>query len=153
MIEERLGVNILTHVGHDDNMRTIMQQPWHMGGSDGLMAGDRPHPRAWGTFARYLAHYARDEGMFSWPEIVRKLAALPNLRLKQFDRGLVRPAMKADLVVFDPDRVRDRATFESPRQHPEGIPHVVVNGTVVKEDDVHTGAGPGRVLRSQQVGA
>ena len=149
MVDERLNVNILTHVGHEDNVRTIMQLPFHMGGSDGIMTGARPHPRAWGTFARYLAHYARDEGMFGWPEIVRKLAALPSLRLRQFDRGLLRPGYWADIVVFDPDGVRDTATFENPRQHPEGMPWVLVNGELVKDDDVHTGARPGRVLRSQ----
>ena len=152
LIEERLNVNILTHVGHEDNMRAIMQLPIHMGGSDGLMAGQQPHPRAWGTFARYLAMYARDEGLFSWPEIVRKLAALPNLRLRRLDRGLLRPRMKADVVVFDPDSVRDTATFDDPRQHPEGIPHVVVNGGVVKESGHHTGSRPGRVLRSMAAG-
>ena len=149
MLEERLAVNILTHVGHEENVRTIMGMPFHMGGSDGIMAGDRPHPRAWGTFARYLAHYTRDEGLFGWPEIVRKLAALPNLRLRQFDRGLLRPGFWADIVVFDPDGVRDTATFEDPRRHPEGMPWVLVNGELVKDDDVHTGARPGRVLRSQ----
>ena len=152
MVEERLNVNVLTFVGHEDNVRTIMQQPYHMGGSDGLLAGDQPHPRAWGTFARYLGKYARDEGLFTWPEIVRKLAALPNLRLKQFDRGLIRPGFQADIVVFDPDGVNDTATFDDPRQHPEGMPHVVVNGTVVKEDGAHTGARPGRVLRNPVAG-
>ncbi len=153
MLEERLEVNILTHVGHEDNVRTIMQLPFHMGGSDGIMTGDRPHPRAWGTFARYLAHYARDEGMFAWPEIVRKLAALPNLRLRQLDRGLLRPGYWADIVVFDPDGVRDTASFEDPRQYPEGMPWVLVNGELVKDTDIHTGARPGRVLRSQLQGA
>ncbi|MCY3560713.1 MAG: D-aminoacylase [bacterium] len=149
MLDERLNVNILTHVGHEDNVRAIMQLPFHMGGSDGIMTGTRPHPRAWGTFARYLAHYARDEGLFGWPEIVRKLSALPNLRLRQFDRGLLRPGYWADIVVFDPDGVRDTATFENPRRHPEGMPWVLVNGELVKDDDAHTGARPGRVLRSQ----
>ncbi len=147
MSDERLNVNILTHVGHEDNVRVIMQLPFHMGGSDGIMTGARPHPRAWGTFARYLAHYTRDEGLFGWPEIVRKLAALPNLRLRQFDRGLLRPGFRADIVVFDPDGVRDTASFENPRQHPEGMPWVLVNGELVKDDDSHTGARPGRVLR------
>lgn len=149
MVDERLNVNILTLVGHEDNVRAIMHQPYHMGSTDGIMVGERPHPRAWGTFVRYLTHYARDLGLFGWPEIVRKLAALPNLRLRQFDRGLVRPGFHADLVVFDPDGLTDRATFEDPKRHPEGMPHVLVNGVPVKEDDEHTGAGPGRVLRNQ----
>ncbi len=147
LVDEGLEVNVLTHVGHEDNVRLIMRQPWHMGGTDGLMGGSKPHPRAWGTFARYLGRYTRELGLFSWPEIIRKLAALPNLRLKQFDRGVIRPGMSADLVVFDPETVVDTATFDDPRRHPEGIPHVVVNGVVVKESGAHTGARPGRVLR------
>jgi N-acyl-D-amino-acid deacylase len=151
LVEERLNVNVLTFVGHEDNIRAIMQLPFHMGGTDGLMVGDRPHPRAWGTFARYLGTYARDEGLFTWPEIVRKLAALPNLRLRQLDRGLIRPGMRADLVVFDPDAVEATATFADPRRHPEGMPHVMVNGTLVKDHGAHTGARPGEVLRNRAV--
>jgi len=148
MIDERLDLNILTHVGHEDNVRAIMMQPYHMGSTDGIMVGDKPHPRAWGTFARYLAHYTRELGMFTWPEIIRKLSSLPNLRLRQFDRGLLRPGFFADVVVFDPDAVSDSATFDEPKRHPAGMPHVVVNGTPVKVDGVHTGAGPGRILRN-----
>lgn len=148
LIEENLNVNVLTFVGHEDNIRMIMRLPQHMAGSDGIMVGDLPHPRAWGTFARYLAHYARDEGLFRWEEVVRKMTSLPHRRLGQFDRGVLRPRMLADIVAFDPKLVRDTATYEHPKQHPEGIPYVLVNGVVVKDDGSHTGATPGRVLRS-----
>ena len=147
LIEEKLNVNILLHVGFEVNFWTIMKQPYHMAASDGLLAGARPHPRAWGTFARYLGHYARDEGLFTWQEIVRKMTSLPHRRLGQWDRGIIRPGMWADICVFDPVRVRDTATYENPKQFPEGIPYVMVNGTLVKDDGVHTGALPGRALR------
>jgi len=146
LLEEKLNVNILMHVGHEENVRTVMRQPYHTVGSDGLMAGQKPHPRAWGAFARYLAHYARDEGMFTWEQMAVKMSSLPCRRLGQWDRGLIRPGMAADLVAFDPQTVRDTATYDNPRQYPEGIPYVVVNGVLVKDEGRHTGALPGRVL-------
>jgi N-acyl-D-amino-acid deacylase len=150
LLDEELNVNILLHVGHEENVRTVMRQPYHMAGSDGLMAGQKPHPRAWGTFARYLARYARDEGMFTWEQTAVKMSSLPCRRLGQWDRGLIRPGMAADLVAFDPDAVRDTATYENPRQYPEGIPYVMVNGVLVKDEGQHTGALPGRVLSLQR---
>lgn len=146
LLDERLNVNILVHVGHEENVRTVMRQPYHTVGSDGLMAGQKPHPRAWGAFARYLAHYARDEGMFTWEQMAVKMSSLPCRRLGQWDRGLVRPGMAADIVAFDPQAVRDTATYDEPRQHPVGIPCVAVNGVLVKDGDEHTGAPAGRVL-------
>ncbi|MHB1173381.1 MAG: N-acyl-D-amino-acid deacylase family protein, partial [Lacisediminihabitans sp.] len=147
LLRQELAVNVLTFVGHDDNIREIMTWPGHMAGSDGIMVGDRPHPRAWGNFARYLGHYARDEGMFTWPEIIRKMTSLPATLLRQWDRGLVRPGMWADLVVFDPQSVRDEATYEEPTRFPVGIEQVLVNGELVKHDGEPTRLTPGRVLR------
>jgi N-acyl-D-amino-acid deacylase len=146
LLDEKLNVNILVHVGHEENVRAVMRQPYHTVGSDGLMAGQKPHPRAWGAFARYLAHYARDEGMFTWEQMAVKMSSLPCRRLGQWDRGLVRPGMAADIVAFDPQMVRDTATYDDPRQYPVGIPYVAVNGVLVKDEDRHTGALPGRVL-------
>ncbi len=150
LLDEKLNVNILVHVGHEENVRTVMRQPYHTVGSDGLMAGQKPHPRAWGAFARYLAHYARDEGMFTWEQMAVKMSSLPCRRLGQWDRGLVRPGMAADIVAFDPQAVRDAATYDNPRQYPVGIPYVAVNGVLVKDEDRHTGALPGRVLHLEE---
>jgi N-acyl-D-amino-acid deacylase len=147
LLQERLNVNVVLDVGHEDNLRTIIQQPWHMGGTDGIMTGAKPHPRSWGTFPRFLGNYARDERMFRVEEIVRKMTSLPCRRLGQWDRGLIRPGLWADLVVFDPEAVRDTATYANPKCFPEGIPYVMVNGTLVKDEGMHTGARPGRVLR------
>ena len=147
LLEEKLNVNILAHIGHDDNVRTVMTLPYHTVGTDGIMTGQKPHPRAWGTYARYLAKYTREERLFTWQEIIRHMSTVAYRRLGQFDRGIIRPGMAADLVVFDPEKVRDTATFENPRQYPEGIPYVAVNGVLVKDNGSHTGALPGRVLR------
>jgi N-acyl-D-amino-acid deacylase len=124
-----------------------MQDPQFMAGSDGLLVGKRPHPRAWGTFARYLARYVRQLGILSLEDCVRKMTSLPAGRLGLTDRGTIGVDKCADLVVFDPDSIEDTATYENPRAHPRGIPYVIVNGQVVKENENWTGARPGRVLK------
>ncbi len=143
-----LGLSATHHVGNEENVRAIMQHPCHTGGSDGILVGDRPHPRGWGTFPRYLAVYVRDLGLLRLEDAVRRFTSLPARILRLPDRGLLRPGMAADIVCFDADAVRDTATFEQPRSDPVGIPHVVVNGVQVIADCVHTGATPGRGLRS-----
>ena len=106
-----------------------------------------PHPRSYGTFARVLGVYVREKKLLTLEEAVRKMTSLPAARLGLADRGLVRPGMVADLVVFDPEAVRDRATFERPHQYAEGVFLVVVGGAVVLDGEGPTGARPGRVLR------
>jgi len=148
LVEENLAVTCLIFCGHEENVRRIMQDPDLMFATDGLLVGDRPHPRAWGTYPRILAVYVRQLGILTLEEAVRKMTSLPARRLGLRDRGVLRPGMAADLVVFDPDTVRDTATYEQPRRHPEGIPWVIVNGQIVKDDGEPTGALPGRALRS-----
>ncbi len=147
LVEEELGTSCIEHIGNEENVREIMTHPAHMAGSDGILVGARPHPRAWGTFPRYLGHYARELGLLRIEEAVRKMTSLPALRLGFTDRGLVRPGLAADLVCFDPDAVIDRATYEDPCQKPFGIPYVFVNGVAVVDDGEHTGRLPGRALR------
>lgn len=147
LVAERLGVGSLVFSGNEENVRAIMQHPAHTAGSDGIVVGQRPHPRAWGTFVRYLAEYVRRLGLVRLEEMVRKMTSLPCQRLGFYDRGLVRVGAAADLVCFDADRVQDTATYESPRQHPVGVPYVLVNGVLVKDGDRHSGATPGRALR------
>ena len=103
--------------------------------------------RSYGTFPRVLGRYARDERVLSLESAVWKMTGLPAKRLGLADRGVVKAGAKADLVVFDPATVADRATFENPHQYATGIGHVVVNGRVVISDGQHTGALPGRLLR------
>jgi N-acyl-D-amino-acid deacylase len=147
LLEDRLATTILQHVGNEDNVRAIMQHAVHCGGSDALLIGDKPHPRSWGTFPRYLGRYVRELGLFGLEECVHHLTGRPAARLRLVDRGLVRVGQHADLVIFDADRVRDTATFDAPRQQAEGIDWVLVNGSPVIEDGVRTQALPGRALR------
>jgi N-acyl-D-amino-acid deacylase len=148
LVAERLGASCLMHIGHEDNVRAIMRHPAHTGGSDGLLVGERPHPRAWGTFPRYLGHYVRDEHVLGLEECVAHLTGRAAARLKLTDRGLVRPGYAADLVLFDPATIAGTATYDDPRQVPTGIPYVLVNGVTVIDDSKHTGALAGHSIRS-----
>ncbi|MEU8510631.1 D-aminoacylase [Kitasatospora sp. NPDC048722] len=144
---DELATTILQHVGHEENVRAIMSHPAHTAGSDGLLVGARPHPRAWGTFPRYLGHYSRELGVLTLEEAVARMTGRPAARLGLHRRGRIAPGYHADLVLFDPGRVRDAATFERPRLRAEGIEHVYVNGTAVVRQGRTTGARPGRALR------
>jgi N-acyl-D-amino-acid deacylase len=145
--EDRLGTGILQHVGHEENVQAIMVHRTHTGGSDGLLVGAKPHPRAWGTFPRYLGHYSRDLGLLTLEEMVHHLSGRPAKRLKLDRRGLVREGYAADVVLFDPRTVRDEATFENPRKPATGIHYVFVNGTAAIDGGKPTGARAGRALR------
>lgn len=147
MRSDRLGTGILMHVGDEDNVRAIMRHPNHCAGSDGILVGGRPHPRAWGTFARYLGHYSRELGVLGLEECVRHLAGTPARRLGLDDRGVVREAAIADLVLFDPATVIDRATFAEPRLPADGIVDVLIAGEYAIQDGVRTSVAAGRVLR------
>ncbi|GAB3474972.1 N-acyl-D-amino-acid deacylase family protein [Amycolatopsis cihanbeyliensis] len=147
LVAERLGTSCLMHVGHEENVRTIMRHPTHTGGSDGLLVGDRPHPRAWGTFPRYLARYVRELGVLELADCVAHLTGRAATRLRLPDRGFVREGYAADLVLFDPDAVADTATFEQPRQPADGIPYVFVNGVAAIDGGRPTGALAGHALR------
>ncbi|MBS2546599.1 D-aminoacylase [Catenulispora sp. NL8] len=150
--EDRLGTSILHHVGNEENVRAIMRHRTHTVGSDGLLVGARPHPRAWGTFPRYLGHYSRDLKVLTLEETVARMTGRPARRLRLDRRGLVRVGHHADLVLFDPRTVRDAATFEEPRRAAEGIVEVLVNGVSVVTDGRPTGALPGRALRRDEQG-
>lgn len=131
----------------ETDVRNIMVHPRTMIGSDGLPHDIHPHPRLWGTFPRVLGHYARDVGLFSLEEAVFRMTGLPAREFGIDRRGTLAQGNFADLVVFDPDTVIDRATFEEPRQAAAGIEHVFVNGIPVWRDGRATGALPGTVLR------
>ncbi|WP_336630457.1 MULTISPECIES: N-acyl-D-amino-acid deacylase family protein [unclassified Microbacterium] len=144
---DRLRTGILMHVGHEGNVRRIMAHPRHMGGSDGILVGDRPHPRGWGTFARYLRRYSRELGILGLEEVVRHLSGAPARRLGLADRGEVRVGAVADLALFDPARVRDEATYDDPRRPATGMDLVLVGGRVAVEDGRISGIRAGRSLR------
>ena len=149
LIEENLDVAFVARTGNPDNIRTIVRHPAQMVGSDGLLTGDMPNPRSYGTFPYVLGQFVREEGLLRLEEAVRKMTAIPAQRLGLTDRGILRDGMKADIVVFDPGRVQARATFEEPKQYPDGIDYVLVNGQIVVDQGVHTGSLPGRALRSR----
>ena len=151
--DDTTGSGIMFFMSEDD-MRAALKHPLVMLGTDsGGMAPDSPpptagvHPRAWGSAARILGKYVRDERLVSLEEAVRKITSLPAQRMRLWERGLVRPGAFADLVVFDSATIRDRATFENPRQYAEGVRYVAVNGQLVVDGGRLTEARPGRALR------
>lgn len=152
LIEERAGVQMINFVIDEDEMRRVLVHPLSTIGSDGVAVSPesdkgQPHPRYYGCFPRVLGRYVRELKLLTLETAIRKMTSLPATQLGLTDRGEIRTGKAADLVVFDPTRVADRATFEAPHQYPVGIPHVIVNGQLVIHDEKHTGARPGRVGR------
>ncbi|WP_156520346.1 N-acyl-D-amino-acid deacylase family protein, partial [Rhodococcus sp. EPR-157] len=147
---DQLATTILQHVGHEENVRAIMAHPRHMGGSDAILVGERPHPRAWGTFPRYLGHYVREEKLLGLEDCINHLTGRPAQRLGLKDRGTIGEGNAADLVLFDPDTIIDAATFEVPKQQAIGISHVFVNGALAIDEGAPTGNLAGHSLRSNR---
>jgi len=136
----------------EDDVRRVLSYPHTMIGSDGLPHDQHPHPRLWGTFPRVLGHYVRDVKLFSLEEAVRRMTALPAAQFGLTGRGVLRAGAHADLVLFDPATIADRASFEQPTLPAAGIAEVLVNGRSVWRDGAPTGARPGRALRRQSLG-
>ncbi len=137
----------------EENVKKELAKPWVSFGSDeasqapeGVFLKANPHPRAYGNFARVVGKYARDEKVLTLPEAIRRLSGLPATNLGLTDRGFIKEGMYADIVIFDPVTIADRATFDKPHQYATGMKHVLVNGKQVLKDGEHTGATPGRAL-------
>jgi len=152
--EEQTQVDAIYFVMSEENLRQILRKPYVMIGSDsgcrahyGPLSTGRPHPRTFGTFARVLGYYAREVGLFDLGTAIRKMTSEPCRRFGLTDRGWLRPGCAADVVLFDPDRVRDAATYEEPIRYPAGVKTVLVNGIVTVEAGEHTGARAGRIVR------
>ncbi len=146
---EQGGCQGIFHAMSDDDVQRILRHPTTMIGSDGevpIFGRSNPHPRSYGTFARVLGLYVREKKTITLEEAVRKMTSFPAARLRIQDRGILRPGMKADIVVFDPATVRDLATFDKPHQYAEGFSHVIANGQVIYENGAMTAARPGAVL-------
>jgi N-acyl-D-amino-acid deacylase len=138
----------------EENVRKQLALPWMSFASDamamapeGVFLGWSPHPRAYGTFARVLGKYVRDEGVIPLTEAVRRLTSLPAGNLRLLDRGRLSPGYAADVAIFDPDAIGDTATYDNPHRYAEGMVHVLVNGTPVLLDGEPTAALPGKALR------
>jgi N-acyl-D-amino-acid deacylase len=153
VIEDDSRVGCVYFTMSEDNVRRQIQLPWVSFCSDsaslapeGVFLRSNPHPRAYGSFARLLGQYVRDEGLIPLAEAIRRLTAFPaeNLRLNR--RGRLLPGYYADIVIFDPATIQDHATFDRPHQYATGVRDVVVNGVIVLRNGEHTGATPGRVV-------
>ena len=149
--ESRIGT--IYFMISEENIKKELAKPWISFGSDeasqapeGVFLKSNPHPRAYGNFARVLGKYVRDEQVIPLNEAVRRLSGLPATNLGLDHRGFIKEGMFADVVVFDPATIADRATFEKPHQYAVGVKHVFVNGVQVLKDGEHTGAKPGRAL-------
>jgi N-acyl-D-amino-acid deacylase len=148
-IQHSGGCSAVYHAISEEDVERIMKYPFSMIGSDGEVPQfgvGAPHPRSYGTFARVLGRYVRERHTLTLEDAIRKMSGLPSERLKLYDRGLLRPGMKADVVVFDAAKVTDTATFEKPHQYAVGFKAVLVNGKAIVEEDKVTAVRSGRVL-------
>jgi dihydroorotase/N-acyl-D-amino-acid deacylase len=152
VLTEHRRVETIYFLMSEDNLALQLKQPWIKIGTDSVGidpegAKDLAHPRSYGTFPKVLGELVRDKKIMPLEEAVRKMTSATARRLSIADRGLLQAGMFADVVIFDPATVGDRSTYEKPHQLPTGIRYVIVNGTVVMKDGVHTGAKPGRAVR------
>lgn len=146
LLENDTTVSMVMFWGCEEGVAKILKHPYYTAGSDGLLGG-KPHPRVYGTFARVLGKYSREEKLIRLEDAVRHMSALPAQRIGLTDRGVIKEGMVADLVLFDPATIIDTATYVEPHQYPLGVHFVVVNGQIVVRNGQHTGARPGKVLR------
>jgi N-acyl-D-amino-acid deacylase len=155
LIETQLDMGMVLFMMSEENRKLELRHPLMMIGTDGSglategpMAKGVPHPRSFGTYPRVLGRYVREGQVISLEEAVWKMSGLPAQKLHWADRGLIKKGQRADVVVLDPERVADLATYDKPHQYPAGMPHVIVNGELVVRDGTHTQARPGSVLGS-----
>jgi N-acyl-D-aspartate/D-glutamate deacylase len=150
ILESQAPIGITLGAIAEEDVRSLLVQPWNMVASDGgYPAGDpaEGHPRSAGTFPRVLGHYVRELGLLSLEEAIRKMTSLPASNLGLDDRGRLAEGMAADITVFDPSTIADRSTWEDPHRFSEGVAHVLVNGEFVLKGGELTGETPGRHLR------
>jgi len=154
VIEDYSRVGTVYFLMSEENVKRQIKLPWVSFCSDaeslaleGVFLKSNPHPRAYGSFARLLGKYVRQEKVITLAEAIRRLTSLPADNLKLDRRGKLKKGYYADIVIFDPETIIDHATFEKPHQYATGMLHVFVNGTQVLKDGEHTGAKPGRVVR------
>jgi N-acyl-D-aspartate/D-glutamate deacylase len=159
LIADHGHTRILITCMDETDVQEIIRAPAVLVGSDGtslapygVTGQGKPHPRFYGTFPRLLGHYVRDLGLLSLPQAIYKMTGGSAAALGLVDRGLLREGYRADLTIFDPEQIADRATFDDPHQYAAGIATVIVNGVLVIDEGEHTGALPGQVLHRQPDG-
>jgi len=159
LIADRGHTRILITSMDELDVQKIIRHPSVLVGSDGtslapygVTGQGKPHPRFYGTFPRLLGHYVRELGLISLPQAIYKMTGGSAAALGLVDRGLLREGYRADITIFDPEQVADRATFDDPHQYAAGIATVIVNGVLVIDQGEHTGVLPGQVLRRQPDG-
>jgi N-acyl-D-amino-acid deacylase len=153
LVVEDLRTNQVTPGPAHGSLGPFLAHPVSMIGTDSTFVGELPSPRTWGSYPRVLGEFVRDQRLMGLEEAVRKMTSAPAARLGIPDRGLLRDGMRADITLFDPATVASTATYDRPRSYPVGIPYVIVNGVLVVDEGVHTGALPGRALRRGRVEA
>jgi len=154
LLEEQGNATMVMHAMNEEDVRRVMKHHLQMIGTDawsvapyGVLGGGKPHPRFYGTYPRVLGKYVREEKVLTLEEAVRKGTSFPAQRLQLEDRGMIREGFWADLVIFNPARILDKATFTDPHNYPEGIEYVLVNGEVVLEKESHNGKLAGKILK------
>jgi N-acyl-D-amino-acid deacylase len=154
MLEDHARTGMVGFGMSEENTARILKHPLGMICSDaparaisGPLSQGTPHPRAYGSYPRVLGHYVREHKLMPLETAIHKMTGMPAARLRFAGRGMIAPGAFADVVVFDPDAVADRATFEAPHAYPAGIPYVIVNGEIVIREGEHTDARSGKIIR------
>jgi N-acyl-D-amino-acid deacylase len=152
--EDMANVPVIANTNTKEMVVTLYRHPTYMVGSDGtalapygVLGQKLIHPRSYGCYPKILGRWVRDEKLITMEEAIKKMTSLPAQRLRLQDRGLIRKGMWADIVIFNPKTIIDKATFEDPHQYPDGIKYVIINGQIVIYDQEHTNTLPGKVLR------
>ncbi len=155
LIDDDNGVEIAGFAMSEENTEMILAQPWVSIGSDsvtwapyGILNIGNPHPRDYGSFPRVLGYYRREKNLFSLEEAIHKITYLPAKQMGLIKRGLLEEGYYADIAIFDPEAIRDTATFVKPKQYPEGIHTVIVNGKIILQNGIHSGTRSGKILRN-----
>ena len=143
------GASAVFHGMSEDDVKRIMRYPYNMFASDAtirILNAGMPHPRGYGTNARVLGKYVREEKVISLEEAIRRMTSLPALKFQLKDRGLLREGYAADIVIFNENEVKDVSTFEKPHAYSKGFHYIIVNGALTVDNEVHTGARAGKAL-------
>jgi N-acyl-D-aspartate/D-glutamate deacylase len=147
LLDEECAVAMIMFTMAEEDVRTVMRHPTTMIGTDGIWSHGKPHPRIYGTYPRILGTYVREQRLLSLEEAVRKMTSFPAQKFGLWKKGIVREGMDADLIIFDPDTIAERSTFQEPHQYPAGLPYVILNGQVVVDQERYTGNLAGQVVK------